>query len=134
MRFFRKCSMFCRSIPLRMSALIFQTWLCLKMFLFFLIWIMKYEIWSSCACRYCSFSTPRVTYWLSFTWKFFFQLSDMVWSWNFSWRYLLPNEFGGWSHQFDHTTLSQNDFWFVNYTVCTCPKWWCHLSSFFVKS
>ena len=85
---------------------------------------MKYEIWSSFSSRYCNFSIPHIIFWPSFTRNFFFNF--LVWSWNIYWGYCLPNE-SKWRYQFDHMTLSQNDFWFVYCTLSTWPKWWCDI-------
>ena len=37
-----------------------------------------------------------------------------------------------WRHPLDHLSLSQNFFWYINYTLVTWSKWWHHISLFFL--
>ena len=63
----------------------------------------------------------------------FFQLLDIVCSWNLYLRYPLTKQVDWWRHQADHITLSQNSFRSVNYRLGTWPKWWCDLPFPFFK-
>lgn len=83
---------------------------------------MKYEIWSSFSSRYCNFSIPHIIFWPSFTRNFFSTFWYEVETFTGETACQMK-----WRYQFDHMTLSQNDFWFVYCTLSTWPKWWCDI-------